>query len=220
MDAPLSPPVDLAATRNALHAVAEWLLAGPQYRDHGTIRLRPLQGGFATVSDPVVRVAGLELVTGTASVPLAGTVRSVGEAAGIEPSLPDLYGDHAALGLDDPLVPKEAEVRLIAGWFARGFTELRAFSPGQTPVLWPEHFDLAMTVNEVNYGLSPGDAFSDEPYAYVGPWAYDPNQPPGSSPFWNAPFGAVRVMSEVQAPEALTRFFRAGREQAARLHGR
>ena len=38
------------------------------------------------------------------------------------------------------------------------------------PVLWPEHFDLAIDVDEVNYGVSPGDGYHGAPYAYVGPW--------------------------------------------------
>jgi hypothetical protein len=53
-------------------------------------------------------------------------------------------------------------------------------------VLWPEHFDVAVTEGEVNYGVSPGDDYHPMPYAYVGPWT----QRTGS--FWNAPFGAVR----------------------------
>jgi hypothetical protein len=27
-------------------------------------------------------------------------------------------------------------------------------------VLWPEHFDVGITVDEVNYGVSPGDSSS------------------------------------------------------------
>ena len=41
-------PARLAATRRALHAVAEGLLAAPQYRATGTIRLAARPGGFAT----------------------------------------------------------------------------------------------------------------------------------------------------------------------------
>ena len=42
----------MTATRRALHGVAEYLLAGPQYRASGTIRLRVSDGGFATVAEP------------------------------------------------------------------------------------------------------------------------------------------------------------------------
>ena len=37
---------DLVATRRSLHAVAELLLAGPQYADSGTIKLRPTPSGL------------------------------------------------------------------------------------------------------------------------------------------------------------------------------
>ena len=52
--------------------------------------------------------------------------------------------------------------------------------------LWPEHLDLALTIDEVNYGGSPGDAEHDAPYLYVGPWA---RPLPEGGP-WNEPFGA------------------------------
>ena len=41
-------------------------------------------------------------------------------------------------------------------------------------------------VDEVNYGMSPGDGFHAAPYAYVGPWT------PREGAFWNVPFGALR----------------------------
>jgi hypothetical protein len=37
------------------------------------------------------------------------------------------------------------------------------------PVLWPEHFDIGITIDAVNYGASRGDDHIAEPYAYVGP---------------------------------------------------
>jgi hypothetical protein len=41
--------------------------------------------------------------------------------------------------------------------------------PEQHPVLWPEHFDVAATDDDVNYGVSTGDDYHPTPYAYVGP---------------------------------------------------
>ena len=69
--------------------------------------------------------------------------------------------------------------------------------------LWPEHFDVAMDVSarpdrRVNIGGSPGDSFSAEPYLYVGPWTADR---PGGGPFWNAPFGAARGRSQLDAAD-------------------
>ena len=45
-----------------------------------------------------------------------------------------------------------------------------AFAPEAEPILWPEHFDVGLAVDEVNYGGSPGDVTHANPYAYVGPW--------------------------------------------------
>jgi hypothetical protein len=72
-------------------------------------------------------------------------------------------------------------------------------------VLWPEHFDVAITLDEVNYGASPGDGYLGEPYAYVGPFE------PREGEFWNAPFGAARPLRELDGE--ITAFFRAGRER-------
>ena len=67
--------------------------------------------------------------------------------------------------------------------------------------LWPEHFDAGTSVavgsgdrDRCNLGASPGDAYSDEPYLYVGPWNDDR---PGDPAYWNAPFGAVLHRTEL-----------------------
>lgn len=54
--------------------------------------------------------------------------------------------------------------------FASGDAALRLFAPGGGPVLWPEHFDVAIDLDEVTYGVSLGDAEIAGPYAYVAPW--------------------------------------------------
>ena len=43
-------------------------------------------------------------------------------------------------------------------------------------LLRPEHFDVAATEDEVNYGVSAGDGLHDTPYAYVGPWTPVPHR--------------------------------------------
>ncbi|GLW96468.1 hypothetical protein [Microtetraspora sp. NBRC 16547] len=54
----------LVLTRQSLHGVAELVLAGPQYRQSGTIRLRAVPGGsFATTKHPDVAVNGDLLLT-------------------------------------------------------------------------------------------------------------------------------------------------------------
>jgi hypothetical protein len=202
-------------TRVSLHGVAEGVLAGPQLRESGTIRLRVLQGGFATTREPLLRVAGTDLVLGTGErIPMTGTFQALAEAAGVAFGPPGIYADHAPVAADDDLLVDEAAAARIAAWFERGRQALASFAPAETPVLWPEHFDLAITAREVNYGVSPGDGFLAEPYAYVGPWSFD-----APSPFWNAPFGAVRTAAELPSAESMARFFRNGQEQAARLQG-
>lgn len=199
-------------TRVGLHAVAEGVLAGPQYQRSGTIRLRVLQGGFGTVAEPGVRVSGTEAVSGDGRrARLAGTPRDVAAAIGLTHAVPDIYGDHAQLGPDDPIAVDALAAARIAAWFERGRQALASVAPAQVPVLWPEHFDLAATVDEVNLGVSPGDGFSAEPYAYVGPWDFDPAAPGyADSPFWSTPFGAVLPIEAAPDSTALARFFRAG----------
>jgi hypothetical protein len=77
------------------------------------------------------------------------------------------------------------------------------------PVLWPEHFDVGIALDEVNYGLSPGDDEIPEPYAYVGPHV------PRRGPFWDRSFGAARVVHALDDVDAIVEFFEAGRAAAA-----
>jgi hypothetical protein len=80
-------------------------------------------------------------------------------------------------------------------------------------VLWPEHFDIAITLDQVNYGVSAGDEYLAEPCAYVGPWQ------PRQGLFWNAPFGAARPLAQLPDAEAIVQFFTDGQELAAGLSG-
>ena len=198
----------LTATRRSLHAVAEQLLAGPQHRREGTIRLRITAGGFGQVVGPW-RVEGAELVGPDRRVPLTGTIADVARAAGVEAGAPTLYADHADLAHDAPLAIDPTAAAEVAGWFARGDAGLRAFAPDEEPVLWPEHFDLGIALDEVNYGISPGDGGHAGPYAYVGPWTKR------EGPFWNADFGSVCDADQLPDAEAVAAYFGAGRQAAA-----
>jgi hypothetical protein len=109
---------------------------------------------------------------------------------------------------DTLLVDREAATYL-AECFAVGDQALRRLAPDVRPVLWPEHFDVGISLDEVNYGLSPGDQYLAEPYAYVGPWQ------PRQGEFWNAPFGAARTLSELGDADDVLAFFRQGRDLAA-----
>lgn len=200
-------PNTLVSTRRALHGIAETVLAGPQYRRHHDIRLRVTPGGFGTVTEPDLRIDGDTLVTATDRIPLAGhTYASLAAAAGEVASIlrNEVYAEGPELTLDDRIGVDPAAAARLADAFALGDAALRLLAPDAPPVLWPEHFDIGTSVGEVNYGVSPGDDFLDEPYAYVGPW-----QVP-TGPFWNAPFGAARPLVQFPDADTLLAFFHQG----------
>jgi hypothetical protein len=159
------------------------------------------------VRDPVVGVVRVDLVVTDRAVPLDGrTVAEVGAEAGIEPSpLDDVYSGGPGSRPDQRLTLDPDAAEAIAAAFAVGDRALRLLEPGADPVIWPEHFDIAVTVDQVNYGVSPGDQHRDAPYAYVGPWT------PRSGVFWNAPFGAVRPLAELGDAAEVAAFFAEGR---------
>ncbi|MEV0033332.1 hypothetical protein [Nocardia sp. NPDC050793] len=196
-------------TRNALHGAAELLIAGPQYRRDGTIRLRVVPGGFGGARFPV-SVVGADLVGLSGRVPLSGSYRQLADAVGVEPGAPEgVYAETSGCDLDDEVRLDAQAAAVIADWFALGDAALRLLAPDIAPVLWPEHFDLACTLDEVNFGVSPGDSAHPGPYAYVGPWV------PRSGGFWNAPFGALRPSEQVSTVARLLAFFEEGRDRAA-----
>lgn len=197
----------LVATRRSLHAVAEQVLAGPQHRATGSIKLKVLPGGFGQDEGPL-RVQGAMLVSGTRRVPLRGTTAELAAAVGVEAWAPDIYGEHAELAPGEELAVDPAAAELLEEWFARGDAALRELAPDVERVLWPEHFDVGIQLDEVNYGASPGDAAHPRPYAYVGPWT------PREGEFWNAPFGALRSPDELPDAAAVAAFFVEGRRLA------
>jgi hypothetical protein len=197
----------LTTTRRALHAVAELVIAGPQYRAHGTIRLRVTPGGFAGAVDDV-RVDGVDVVAGDRRQRIAGSARALAGALGRDVGAPaELYHDGSGVAPDDPLEVDAGAAATIASWFATGDAALRAVFDAE-PILWPEHFDVAVAVDGVTYGVSPGDATYAQPYAYVAPWDAR------SGPFWNAPFGAAWLPDDVADVGAVMAFLRAGRAAA------
>ena len=202
----------LAMARRSLHAVAELVLAGPQYRVTGRLRLRVIAGGFATAFQPDVRVLGSRVAAGEKASEISNqTARQLGQRLGVTAGRPgDSYQDGSGVGLDEPLALQSDEAAAILGALALGNDALALFAPAETPVLWPEHFDVAIRVDEVNYGVSPGDGFLAEPYAYVGV-----GQVPAADAFWNAPFGAARPLRELDGRDGAVRFFAQGRELTA-----
>lgn len=198
----------LATTRRSLHGVAELVLAGPQHRQGGGIRLRVVPGGFGTVNPPELRVEGTVLVTPSGSLPLTGSYAELAAAAGVTAGrLDDVYSGGPGIDPDESIEVDDESARILHEAFARGDAALRRLAPDEVPVLWPEHFDVAITVDEVNYGVSPGDDTIPEPYAYVGPWT------PQTGPFWNTSFGAAQPLT---ALDDILAFFATGRDLAGR----
>ncbi len=194
-------------TRRSLHAVGELVLAGPQHAQTGEISLRALPGGFGTTHTPDLRVVGTDVVGADATVGITGlTPASLAQALGVEArSLSDVYKDGSGFGLDDVLeVDPDAAAR-VADAFAAGDAAMRALAPDETPILWPEHFDVGISVGEVNYGVSAGDTYLAVPYAYVGPWS-----PPTQDEYWNAPFGRALPVDDI---DDLLAFFTEGRDR-------
>jgi hypothetical protein len=214
----------LVATRRSLHAIAESILAGHQHRVAGTIRLAVGNGGFRTLplpGDPsLLAVHGADLVvtSGTTdrTVPLRGSLQHLADTAGVTFGAPvGVYPGGEQPRASDPVVVDEGAAATVLAAFELGGTALRALGRRHltdappTPVLWPEHFDVGIAIDQVNYGVSPGDDEIPEPYAYVGPFE------PRRGTFWDRSFGAARLVSELRDVDAMVEFFESGRVAAA-----
>ena len=214
----------LTRTRLTLHRLAEAVLAGPQYRAAGTIRLVVRPGGFAT-SRPygdveLVAVEGTHLVVVRSGrehrLPLAGTYGGLASAAGLPlERLDDVYPGAAGVRPAQLLEVDAAAAALLAAAWELGDRALRAFvAPSDAaPVLWPEHLDVAVTADGITYGVSPGDDLVGGPYAYVSP------SRPLAGDFWNQPFGAARPVGELGDERSMLAFYGTGRTLAAGSDG-
>ena len=212
----------LVSTRDALHTLAEHVIAPARYSATGRIGLRTAPGGFGTppfqgpTGDRQVLVRQTELVLradGRERVEPITTVRAAAAFIGIEPGAPaDVYQPNTPLEVDRPLHVDPAYAHEIAEWFTVGneaLEQLRSDLAEADPSeiqLWPEHFDLASTIDEVNYGASPGDTEHPIPYLYVGP--FEERQ----GPFFNEPFGASLSRERVPDVAAALAFFLQGRD--------
>ena len=203
---------ELAVTRRSLHGVAELVLAGPQYRATGKLRLGVVPGGFATTLMPRLWVdgSGVSVPEGVTAAIGGRTPRDLGAELGVAAGRPEgAYEDGSGVGPGDMLAVDPEHAAAILGALALGHDALVAFAAGESPVLWPEHFDVAIRVDDMNFGVSPGDGFIEEPYAYVGVAS-----PPAGDRFWNAPFGAAVPLRGLPDALAVTGFFAEGRERA------
>ena len=104
----------------------------------------------------------------------------------------------------------------LARWFAAAaevLEEVRARHAGMRPgpvVCWPHHFDIALVLplgrheRSVGIGVSPGDGYYPQPYAYVSPYPAPKNpRPPALPPggHWHTKdfFGAVATAEALLA---------------------
>ena len=215
---------EAVSTRESLHILAEHVLCAARHAATGRIGLRQTPGGFGTPPFPSahgdrrLRIDGDELVIeddrGERRAPIT-TLRSAGELAEIAPGAPtEVFTPTTPLDLDAPLVVDAAEAAHLANWYLlvnAALEQLRSEVGADDDTiiqLWPEHFDLAVTIDEVNFGGSLGDDPHPTPYLYVGPWS--PPEPDGG--FWNEPFGSSLDSAEVHDATAALAYFRRGRQ--------
>ena len=160
------PPAGFAATRVAMHRVAEEVLKPRREAETGNeIALRFTTGGFGTPPWETGLVSGR---SGQLRVEGLDLVATDGD---------EVHRERLA----DPGLDADAAVALAA-WFAFGTVALADLiglhgNLEPTPIrLWPEHFDVATE-------LGPEDAGTraTEPYLYVAPWAA-----PATDAGWNA----------------------------------
>jgi hypothetical protein len=186
-------PSSFVPTRAAVHTLAEHVLCAARHAAAGRIGLTPVGDGIATppFEGRVVGLRGIELVDATTGrerrFPLT-TLRAAGEFFGVTPGVPPLWTPATNGDLDAVLDVEADGVAALAAWFALVSSALTTVHPAASQTLWPEHFDLAITVDGATYGGSPGDAAHGGPYLYVTPPG-DP-VPDGDHRFWSEPFGA------------------------------
>jgi hypothetical protein len=158
-------------------------------------------------------------------------------ALGLKPAgsvkLPYAFPDHPAGNRPLALGMMGRELGELSRWFGGPAEVLEEFAgrlaglrPGPGPLLcWPHHFDMATLVRfdagagesarSVGVGVSPGDEFYAQPYAYVSPWPRIEGSLPALAPpgHWHTEgfFGAVATGEEILAMKdrgrALLAFF-------------
>ena len=205
-------PAGYAETREALRRLAVYVLAPARKAVAGRIGLQPAPGGFGTPefgNGEELRVEGATLHRRSGGSPAGSapitSLAAAADFAGVKLSDdPGVGHDIPELGDPEATLPVSAGAALALGAFyvfsGQVLGEFKAeLDDGghecSAVQLWPEHFDLGCNIDGLNFGCSPGDGYSAEPYIYVGPWNTDGL----SGEFWNAPFGAVLSYSDLLA---------------------
>jgi hypothetical protein len=197
-----------------VHALAEHVLCTVRYAAVGRVGLLPAPDGVATppIEDRTVGLRGRELVDrlpdGERRAPVT-TLRAAAEHFGTAIGPPPLWSPVTSPDPDALLAVDGTDLGLLCGWFALVADALATQAPDAEPTLWPEHFDLAVTVNDTRAGNttiggSPGDAEHDQPCVYVLPPCPVPD---GDRSFWNEPFGAALPYERVATASDAAAFF-------------
>lgn len=215
-------PSSFVATRDALHMVAEHVLAPARYAATGHIGLAVHEGGFWTpafgAGPTAVGVVSAEMVVRRAGEELRRPLTTLRDAATVSRTRlgapATVYAPATACDPDAPLAVDRAEAQKIMSWYGRVDAALRrlAADEGESaePTLWPEHLDVAIRLDDTNFGGLAGDDLLPEPYAYVGP---PPSVISGDS-FFTLPFGAARTWREIPTEDAIVSFFHDGLARA------
>jgi hypothetical protein len=225
-------PDRFSASVASLHRVAEELVA-PARKPDNEIALTATPGGFGTPrfvwegSRHQVRVEADQLVHIVGDKARQAPLDSLASAAVV---VADLLPSTA--GLDEtPLEIDPQASRALAGWYGFGADVLGylvavagAEDEPTPPILWPEHFDIAIELGSeehgarANYGLSPGDESHHEPYLYVGPWtAHVSGELWGASGFNGAELGYAELLAAGDQRGTAIEFFEARRVALADL---
>lgn len=131
-----------AETKHCLHALAGVVLAGPRFREGGSIELRVRPDGSAPVTRHRFR-ARCRLGPRNVVVDVEGlTFTDAAALIGLEASrLDDVYSDGPAVDPSETIHLNEHAVREVEQALFLADTALREFHRQAQPTLWPEHFD-------------------------------------------------------------------------------
>ena len=221
-------PATFSRTREALHRVAEELVA-PARKPDNEIALTVTPGGFGTPRfehdgrSLRVMVDGPELVVEGDGSERREPITSL--AAGAAMIGAELFPrgapeDARPLAVDPEAARRLGDLYAVAGEALQEFRQgLPEGAEASEINLWPEHFDIAFEAGSeaagqrANYGVSPGDAEHPEPYAYVGPWTAEvEGELWNATGFSGAELGYAELVGSSDPAAAVVGFFRAGFE--------
>jgi hypothetical protein len=187
-------PATFAATRSALHSLAEHVISPARAKANGKIGLRFTRGGFGTpffAADAQVRIEDGRLVIQQGD---HATSHPITTLAAARERLGPLAGPAGESVTDTPLHVDPAAASAFGDLYGFASSVLEALRYGAAAQLersrvqlWPEHFDVSVELGgeasgkRAGYGVSPGDELHDQPYLYVVPWG---EVPPGER--WQA----------------------------------